>query len=118
MSQIAKTLREVAQHFGKCERTAQRWARAGMPRIAGGRYDLGQVEDWLKSTKYLGASLREFEAEAQAKDLFEVAVLQLRHGLENLCRAFVVARGRTRARLIDRAIRDILHGTMKQESLL
>jgi phage terminase Nu1 subunit (DNA packaging protein) len=113
------TILELAAHFGRTPRTIRNWRRAGMPTLPdGGRCDLDQVTTWLKSTRYLGASLRDLEEDERAATLIELAVVQLRRGLENLCRAFLVARGRGRDQLIDRAVRDILHGVMRQELLL
>jgi hypothetical protein len=118
MSHIVRGLSEVARHFEKSTRTAQRWRRAGMPKLAGGRYDLGQVEEWLQGAKYLGSTFRQLEADTRVDTLFQTAVVQLRMGLENLCGAYLKSRGRNRALLVDRAVRDILHGTMRQVSLL
>jgi hypothetical protein len=118
MSLIVRGLSEVARHFGKSTRTAQRWRQAGMPKLAGGRFDLDQVETWLKSARYLGASLRQLADDNEIQDLFELAVVELRRGLKHLCESFVKARGKTRARLVDGAIRDILRGVHHQQSLL
>jgi hypothetical protein len=117
MSHVAKSLQEVARHLGKSLRQTQRYARAGMPRISGG-YDLHQVEIWLKSAKYSGSSLRRLEQESLAADLFDLAVLELRQGLQHLCQVFIMARGKTRVRLVERALKGILQGTMQQCSLL
>ena len=117
MSHIVKKLSDVARYFGKTPRTVQRWKRAGMPRTSGG-YDLGQVETWLKEMRYLGATFRAMADEKELQDLFEIAVLQLRRGLQSLCQAYVFARGKGRIRLIERALNEILHTTMQQASLL
>lgn len=117
MSHIVRSLREVAEHFGRCPRTAQRWRRAGLPRCSAG-YDLGQVEQWLKARAYIGASLRKLEEQALADDLFELAVQELRRGLQHLCQAFIKARGESRQHLVDRAVRQILKGCVVQASLL
>jgi phage terminase Nu1 subunit (DNA packaging protein) len=50
-STIVNSLEKVAKHFGKHLRTAQRWAREGMPGLSGGRYDLLQIEAWRKLKK-------------------------------------------------------------------
>lgn len=50
-STIVNSLEKVARHFGKTLRTAQRWAREGMPGLSGGRYDLLQIEAWRKVKK-------------------------------------------------------------------
>jgi hypothetical protein len=117
MSHIVKSLVQVALHFGRTPRTAQRWRRAGMPKTRGG-YDLDQVDLWLRGRAYQGATLRQLEHDAQVQTLFELAVADLRRGLLRLCEGFITARGRTRARLIDRAVREILHGSARQQSLL
>jgi hypothetical protein len=54
----------------------------------------------------------------EANALFGCAVVELRRGLLHLCESFVKARGPTRAKLIDRAVREILHGVAQQQSLL
>jgi len=118
MSHGVMTLVELGKHFGKCRRTMQRWRRAGMPRTAGGGYDVGQVETWLETARYLGATFRKMEADERVNSLFERAVVELRQGLQHLCESFVRARGKGRSRLIDRAVRDILHGAAHQQSLL
>ena len=117
MSQIVKSLREVGTHFGRTTRTAQRWRRAGMPRQTGSGYDLDQCADWLRARAGSGASLRELERQAMVERLFEQAVWALRRGLLDLCDAFVRARGKGRSRLIDRAVREILHGAARQQGL-
>lgn len=117
MSPIVRSLDEVGRHFGKCRRTAQRWARAGMPKLTGDRYSLSQVEAWLRSKRYLGANFRQLEEETKINSLFEAAVLELRRGLENLCQAFVSCRGKRRQALIDHAVREILHIAMHQGAL-
>jgi predicted transcriptional regulator len=115
---IVKRVAEVAEFFGKTPRTVRNWIRAGMPKLSGGAgYDLQQVEDWLRSVKYLGG-FRGAEADLKAASLFESSVMHLRRGLEQLCRAYVSVRGKTRERLIARALRDIVHGVMRQESFL
>lgn len=58
------------------------------------------------------------EHEVQIKDLFDLAEGELRKGLQHLCQVYVSVRGKSRARLIDRALREILHSTMQQASLL
>ena len=118
MSHVVRTLAQVAKHFGRSPRTAQRWKRAGMPRLPGHGYDLGEIAHWLKTASYLGATFRQMEADERVNALFESAVVQLRRGLQNLCQAFVKARGAGRIRLIDRAVRDILRGAAWQQSLL
>lgn len=117
MSRIVRTLREVAEHRNRCARTAQRWRKAGLPKTPAG-YDLDAVDHWLEAKPYLGASFKQLEEEAQIQDLFHLAVLDLRRGLQHLCESFIKARGRNRAHLVDRAVRDILHGTMRQGILL
>ncbi len=117
MSYFVRTLREVGEHFGKTVRTAQRWRRAGMPKSSAG-FDLGQIEEWLRSKPYLGKSFQEMETEVQIQDLFDLAVMELRRGLRHLCQAFIRARGKTRQQLIDRAVRGVLHGCLVQASLL
>ncbi len=118
MSGVVKTLRRVGQHFCRDERTIRRWCRAGMPRRGDRSYDLKEIEEWLKRKRYLGSNFRQMEREETFATLFEIATLELRRGLEHLCTAFVSARGKTRARLIDRAIKGIIQGTMTQASLL
>jgi hypothetical protein len=118
MSHVVKTLEEVGQHFGKCRRTVQRWVRAGMPRLASRRYDLEQIGEWVKTARYLGSSFRQLEADARVDTLFQTAVVHLRVGLQNLCTAYLKARGTHRALLIDRAVRQILNGTLQQMTLL
>ena len=44
---IVRGLRAVADHFGRSLRTVQRWAKEGMPRLSGKRFDLIQVQAWL-----------------------------------------------------------------------
>jgi hypothetical protein len=117
MTQVVKTLVEVGQHFGKCSRTINRWRRAGMPRLAGGGYDLDQIASWLRNKSYLGSSFRVLQAEAQVQALFQIAVAELHQGLEHFCEAFVKARGRGRDRLIEQAVREVLGDTMKQGNL-
>ena len=118
MSRVVQTVAEIAQHFGRSYRTISRWRRAGMPRLPGARgYDLAEIEFWLKTASHLGATFRQMEANEQVTALFESAVLQLRRGLGNLCLAFVKARGAGRTRLIDRALREILHGAARQQGL-
>ena len=118
MSHVVRTLAQVAKHFGRSHRTAQRWKRAGMPRLPGHGYDLGEIEGWLKTVSHLGATFRQMEADERVNALFESAVVHLRRGLQNLCQAFVKARGAGRTRLVDRAVREILHGAARQQSLL
>lgn len=118
MPHVVQSLAEVGRHFGRCRRTAQRWRRAGLPRLSSGAYDLDEIGGWLKTTKGLGATFRQMESDEQVTILFERAVMELRRGLQHLCESFVKARGRTRATLIHRALRGILQDTMKQVSLL
>lgn len=117
MLHIVRSLRKVGEHFGRTLRTAQRWRRAGMPKCSAG-YDLEQCADWLRARAGSGASFREMELQALVERLFEQAVWELRRGLQHLCSSFIKARGKTRARLIDRAVRDILRGAHQQQSLL
>lgn len=117
MSHIVRSLRKVGEHFGRTLRTAQRWRRAGMPKCSAG-YDLEQCADWLRARAGSGASLREMERQVLVEKLFDLAVVELRRGLQHLCASFVKARGKGRARLIDRAVRDILRGAHHQQSLL
>lgn len=112
-----RTLREVGEHFGKTCRTAQRWKKLGLPRTALG-YDLAECKKWLEARAYTGATFRASELQVQVDRLFDLAVEDLRRGLQHLCLAFVKARGRTRARLIDRAVGHILIGVAHQQSLL
>jgi len=116
---IVKTLAELAKQLGVTPRTARNWRRAGMPALSGGAgFDVDQVEAWRKSVRYLRSSLRAMEEDHQNRALFESAVRDLRRGLLHLCESFVKARGGARARLIDRAVRDILHGAARQQELL
>ncbi|MFI5329624.1 MAG: hypothetical protein ACHQ2F_01110 [Desulfobaccales bacterium] len=88
-----------------------------MPQCSAG-YDLGQVRQWLKAKAYSGAGFRKLEEQALADNLFELAVQELRQGLQHLCLAFIKARGESRQQLIDRAVRQILKGCVVQVSLL
>jgi hypothetical protein len=115
---IVKSKADVARYLGISYRTVQNWARAGMPRLSDGRYDSDQVETWLKEKRYLGATFRAMASDKEIQDLFGIAVLQLRRGLQSLCQAYVFARGKGRIRLIERALSEILHTTMQQASLL
>lgn len=117
MSHIVRSLREVGEHHGRTLRTAQRWRRAGMPKCSAG-YDLEQCAEWLRNRARAGASLRELDQQIRLDNLFDLAVRELRRGLQDLCQAFIKARGKGRDRLIDRAVRDILHGAARQQSLL
>lgn len=114
---LARTQKQVALYFGKTTRTIQRWVRAGMPRTARG-YDLADCEKWLKAQAYSGSCFRETEHQVLVDRLFELAVEDLRRGLLHLCSAYVRVRGKSRQRLIDRAIKGVLHGTLEQLSLL
>jgi hypothetical protein len=87
-----------------------------MPKARSG-YDLEEIEIWLRGRAYLGATLRQLEADAQAQALFELAVQDLRRGLLNLCESFIKARGKTRARLVDQAVKGILTGCIVQVDL-
>jgi transposase len=115
MALVVNSLEKVAAHFGRSRRTAQRWARAGMPKGAAG-WEIYQVAAWLKASKFKGG-LGRLEEEAQIRDLLEVAVHQLRQGLEQLCRAYARARGGQRQALIDQVVRDLLHDHRLQASL-
>jgi hypothetical protein len=117
MLNTVRTLREVGEHFKRTTRTAQRWRKAGLPRTALG-YDLAECKKWLEARAYTGATFRASELQAQVDRLFDLAVEDLRRGLQHLCLAFIKARGKTRARLVDRAVREILQVTMHQASLL
>lgn len=117
MSHIVRSLREVGNHFGRTLRTAQRWRRAGMPKCSAG-YDLGQCAEWLKTKSRAGASFRGLERQDLADKLFDLAVQELRRGLQHLCQAFIKARGKSRQHLVDRAVRNILKGCVIQASLL
>jgi hypothetical protein len=109
MTHVVNDLGAVAAFFNKSRRTAQRWARCGMPRTADG-WDTHQVEAWLKASKYKGGLAR-MEEEAQIRDLVELAVRELRRGLEDLCRAYARTRGGRRREIIDQAVKQLLHRT-------
>jgi len=111
------TKKEVAEFFGVTTRAVRYWEAAGMPR-RGRLYDLDQIRLWLRGRRLSGKSLRSLQEERTTGDLFDLAVEQLRSGLFDLCQAFIRARGRHRKALIDRAVKEILYGTMVQESLL
>jgi hypothetical protein len=117
LSQVVRDLRAVAQHLGKSLRTVQRYRKAGMPRIHGVGYDLSQCEEWLKKARYAGANLRQLEIEAEINHLVELASLELRSALKNLCKAYLKARGQNRERLLDLATKSILRGTLLQLGL-
>lgn len=114
---LVRTQKKVALHFGRTVRTVQRWIRAGMPKTARG-YDLADCEKWLKAQAYRGSVFKEVEHQVLVDRLFELAVEDLRRGLLHLCSAYVRIRGKGRARLIDRTVRDILHGSARQQSFL
>lgn len=44
-------LSEVAEHFEVTLRTAQRWAKNGMPRLGRKHFDLRAIENWLAAEK-------------------------------------------------------------------
>lgn len=115
---ILKNATEVAIHYGRTPRAIRNWIRAGLPRQADGRFDSEKVDMWLRERRYLGSSLRALAADQETRTLFEMAVFHLRRGLKELVAAYVLSRGKNRARLLDEATRDILHGVACQQSLL
>jgi hypothetical protein len=115
---ILRSVVDVALHYGRTPRAIRNWIRAGMPRLADGRFDLAQVELWLVERRHLGASLREMALQEEIRTLFEAAALHLRRGLQEFASAYVAARGKGRIQLLDRAVRDILHGCAHQQLLL
>lgn len=45
---ILNSIGAVARHFGKSKRTVFRWQREGMPVLTDGRWDSGQIRQWLE----------------------------------------------------------------------
>jgi hypothetical protein len=117
MPQIVRTLDQVAVHFKVTPRTITNWRRRGMPGHFGA-YDLAEIRVWARTRKYQGASFRNSEEEALAGALFEIAVAELRKGLDHLARAYLRARGQGRQRLIDQALKQLVHGSVRQMDLL
>jgi hypothetical protein len=115
---ILPTVRAAAAHYGRTPRALRNWIRAGMPRRADGGFDTDAVDLWLRERRYLGASLRSMAVDQEVRTMFEMAVYHLRLGLQEFAGAYVSSRGRNRARLIDRMIREILQSTAHQASLL
>ena len=117
MRRLVRSQTEVARHFKVTDKTVGNWRRAGMPGFYGS-YDLNQIEVWLKSRKYQGARFKAMEQETKATALLEVAVGELRRGLEHLVAAWSLARGRGRQRLLDQVLKGVVHGAMNQMSFL
>lgn len=98
MSKIVDHPRQVARHFGRNIRTIQRWLLAGMPRLAGGLFDVDEIETWLQQKKpiaELEAKPRELEylaqpVAAEVEALFGAGVTGLRQGFKTLFRALLL----------------------------
>jgi phage terminase Nu1 subunit (DNA packaging protein) len=118
VKRLVKTQVEVARFFQVTERTVSNWKKSGMPTKTRGGYDLDAINHWRQTQKYLGASLKACEQEGKTVALFQIAVGELRRGLEHLCAAYLLARGKGRQRLIDQTLKDIVMGTMVQGDLL
>jgi len=59
-----RTMREVANHFGKHVQTIKNWANRGMPRLPDA-YELNKIETWAVSKGFINATGQTDETEPQ-----------------------------------------------------
>lgn len=66
---VFKSNKELAEYFGKDERTVRRWIREGLPRLTSGGFDRLQCEKWVAERRRRIIPMLENDPQAEARPI-------------------------------------------------